>query len=1790
MPIELSQFHSLLSSGSGFVHRDDPDKDTLKLGGFRAHKVGLEPSSLKDKEKAANALLKREFLRALSTEYDSMHVMEIAGLIQPDKGQPLSLDHVRTALRYSMPHRLMTTEDSQAYLGKLCPEDANSESYLDKAIEKYGPIQNRQQLRELIGQKAAAISGPFSQYTLEQLVRHVTRDYAASQNQVGGQVGLQLVPQQRGLVLGGLKGPGTPPLVPGGISNPQILRALGKTTVFTQHPSTFFNAVKLDPPVSGHQREWFINYTLLTGQADRLRQIQPQTPALIRQAKALDERAMGYLYKFANVANAEKLNWQFTPMHSTFQSYHRTGESALHMTYNETLNSGLRSNEVSVVPVSSPRALDAVKRQFELAQMGNRVIEITPSSGPHLFSEIVRAAGRNNNSFFLDINYLLEGIQGVDQMDGPQIQQVVKEQVRLLTDMLEVQVREYVEAEFEGITRNPLEFEQKVREMMAAVSNHVVCGGNLKIGGQPMLLLAKPPGSQSHFVDYMQMVNHTGYTSGPGQILEQWSQLESRETIMARMFVSELPALTFPSSSTGLDKYSSFQKVMAHPAIRDLQKLMVETAPKEGVSTRGSAPYICVLGNVTMSLLEGLQKEIQQLGEPGNDPVLGQTVQLLYNRILSHIANANASKGDMGQFINHMHLANEEIITLVALLSPHRVEDLDLGLPPAGEISPEYAFRNGGMGAFSSILSGVEAQKGSRSLNVVSLEGIYYEEQLTVLEQTASYRNAGMDGSDVKGSIARIREKLGPDERVDLFVAEFHHNISTTKTSYNAENVLKQVRALLAADPPLVSDHLTIAIDTTIAKTDDPAVLALIEGLKQEIADGRVNLVLFRSGQKFDLSGFDHLSGGFMATYNKAGDYGAFNQGQAEVERPSSVNLQGMLHFQKHAQEALNVYRGHVMYTNSSLLRPGSARYSLPPSMVRDWSLGREALMVAPNTDRSAVFLDIRSPLGVTVADQRGINVGGKHDNPMYVHLKRHIETMAEAYGLVVSDRPSFGFPHLNITLVGAEKLRITMGLETDRQLEIFNAMLVTLSEFGKQAMAVTGNNHQAVEQLFSGAGPSGTKSDLLKLTCDYRLKFGGRMPFTFSGTPVVATLDPELVQKGFDDVVELAGLWASIGHGEAAVAVLDKLSRLKLTPQQAEKVANAYFHAADQLIESGNSSAADTLLVRLGKGIKNIVTSKQAAGRVEDLSLKLALHFADSGDPFAQNVSIARFFDLFNDPPERLRGRIMTDLVTMARKATSSAQLPLMKAMLDLKESEFESLSPQDKALYLQARAHYCCAPDLKSEERTEVFAGLVDHVDFLVQAQPPPHTNPFPENIRTIIGGLAEQLRVAAPRLSFQQQQDFATWLAQIPAGAGEAVVLARVGALKDLALRAAGPRALPAERAQLGTILQQLNQLTTAALHPQPNVALQGALRTALRETLDAVSANRRFTQRDLALVPDLTTALDDLQRLSNPGHVSTHTATANKLIHWLLPDPGEERTPQVVALGKTTARQIFTGLCVPDVNPFSSMVEPAVSEKMWTAMQLMVEHDAVAIWRSAPLPAPTPGQINIDTFNSITRYFSTVLGNVGPERMKELVDNFRFEGATALVMQKHPETVASLYLLIADKALEKGDYPLAMRMAETAAGLLPTGTWDGPDTGIHKKLGDLIQGLAQKRATTEARTLAERIHNKLPAPTLTRLGPALTSLHVNTTTRLVSLFGLIKAAAEAGNFAAAAQIATTALPLMPRPEDGSEFTDDLAGFITTYYSSDPLNRAPALQLLESARGKLSDPDNLKQTLEG
>jgi len=872
--------------------------------------------------------------------------------------------------------------------------------------------------------------------------------------------------------------------------DPILKQVLGELVGPSSTPgkvSEFFSGIQT-PGTQPQNREWAINLSMIRHALAKV----PKDDKSTRDQLTL--RALSYLTRFASIPNPKDLGVQTTPLQKPLTDYHRANGNPLVKSYRDTLAKHLGVHSENIQVVTDNRVLEVVKR--DLRNTGHHQVvdafdpELKPEDQGKLLKNLVTQAitGDDKSSFFVDISPILaKNFKGGSQ-DEAFVKDYIQTSRQFVSDVIsstaeEVALDRYKLAHPED-TRPEKDLLTTVRQspefakLKTDLEERVVLGGTLKMGNQSILYTApldtdfsslKPverklsPGASTEFKN---LVYHSGFTIGPQQMLENWIELSDLDSIMGTL---ELPKgdVQFPSNQTGkLEKIGDWGQLLNHDTFKTFENLKNEPAP-----------YLQILPNATVSLLKGLQEsDLQRTFEAKG---LGDLYQISANRILASMEQINANKDNFNKVLDQIQLIHEEIGTLLAIAQPHSIEDFNAMMrkntdlmPPDFDpsIQPNFFLKNSGMRGLATVFTGVESLKGTGQLNIAVQNDTYYESAFVITgdkeHSTLGNREHSLfslDGDKVNETAQTMQEKLG-GQKLDLYLCEFHHNISYSKTDYHMENLTEQVDKLFAKD--MVSDKFTVAIDNTIAQTNGQEFKDFLKHNEQRIKDGKLNIVFYRSAQKFDMLGMDNYNGGIMSVINNGKDFKAFNSkmesSEGREDKLSQINIQGFSHFEKYAQKELNDYRAGIMKAASNLANPDSGSpLAFPKAMYHassdDMAHPNALLKIAPNTDPSVVFLDLSCPL--YEVDSPGAN---DFLAQLQANLIRRNREKPEDFPL--SNRASFGFPHSNISLIGGSKFRFNPGLESEGTLQNFQQHFVKLNELMMEAY------NGAPEHLRAGA------------------------------------------------------------------------------------------------------------------------------------------------------------------------------------------------------------------------------------------------------------------------------------------------------------------------------------------------------------------------------------------------------------------------------------------------------------------------------------------------------------------------------------------------------------------------------------------------------------------------------------------------------------------------------------------------------------------------------------------------
>ncbi|WP_118136811.1 hypothetical protein [Oceanicella sp. SM1341] len=851
--------------------------------------------------------------------------------------------------------------------------------------------------------------------------------------------------------------------------------------------------IPVDPGLLPVLREWSTNMAVLQNMAALVPEGSPEHAALT-------ERQLSYLLKFASIPNAGAMGLQTTPLQAAQVSpiYHRNGGSPLTREATKVTAERLGTPATNTFLVSDRRVMEAVRRTrvvegetvpvsewtdadydrvLRRALEGRRVfIDATP-----VFRDSGEAPGRIAQNLMVRLRE--RALANVLSQAG-----VTEKQLETLG------TRVPGDPDSQSKTDAQLEEELRLKEVIAKRRDLVLkkllkvsVGGTMAVGSQHALVafdfssqagVEEDPWLGAEGID--SLLDHHGFTAGPHQLLECWiAQEPDIGKILKGLRVGTMPPAevpdydAMPAVDDYIEDFRNSEEVSAFARLADDEAEVPEP------------PYVKVNARALMALVEGLEESPgresfgRSVREVLEERGLGALWQTAHKRIRLLMGEATAAKGSMRTFLDKAALIQEEVATLIAVAKPYSKEDFQRGmcantgyLPegfPGPDITADFTLKNSASRCFDAALTACEDMKekvqgdqqhlAKRGLEVMVQADSYYEPTSYVLEHSMEHRQTalvpeGVRRKDHKGEerFMTLEEQIDdlkilqsgetPSRApIDTFLCEFHHNIALDKKKYEPEKVMDQVALLISKG--VVANPFTVTIDTTIARTDEEAVKAFLIRFREEISTGRMNVVIYRSAQKFDQLGGDMYNGGVMCVISAKQEGGPtpFQRALDEAGEPApEESFQGLAHINLSAQDEVNDYRQAIADAVRRMTTPNADdRVALPAEMVMaPGNEGAAMLQVAQNTDEMAPFLDIQYP---------SLPLGLKPFlNGKLWSLFKSASARDTEGEIMASTRASFGFQHTNATVIGGGKMRLTPGLEDDALLARHTQTLVCVN------------------------------------------------------------------------------------------------------------------------------------------------------------------------------------------------------------------------------------------------------------------------------------------------------------------------------------------------------------------------------------------------------------------------------------------------------------------------------------------------------------------------------------------------------------------------------------------------------------------------------------------------------------------------------------------------------------------------------------------------------------------------
>lgn len=532
------------------------------------------------------------------------------------------------------------------------------------------------------------------------------------------------------------------------------------------------------------------------------------------------------------------------------------------------------------------------------------------------------------------------------------------------------------------------------------------------------------------------ILRHNGLVPSPDKTIETWLKCFDLPYLLKNQ---SLPEATLATAAGKIPVVcQSIDNLLSHNVAK---KFLALSRSNDASAAVRVPPYLKVLPEATITLLKGLsQRDVEKAFA---DEGLSELLQFTYFKIINAMSNALARVDDYPAFINEIELIHQEIQNILAILSINNAygpndfhtaasQKFTSAMELPEQIKPNIYLKPSAMASLSSVLASIEAQKGTKQLNVAVLEDTYYEGAGNI-RGALNYKMTTIQGDKFRQDPQSAGLTDAPPAPFDLFLCEFHHNLSINRNEYYPEDVEGQLLALNKKG--LLANPCTILIDTTIDLEKSEQIKSFMENMEiQElIKDGKLNVVFLRSAQKFDMLGMDNYYGGVTTVLNN----GSFKKFNARMDLPedqlSGLSYQGVTHLETYAEDFQDKYRLGIM-ENTQLL------YKMLPKEMISGPKNNNPIQISQIHDSRIVFLDIKSPEHTNLAKEVG----------------SALLRMSKRDRVLITNRSSFGFPNTNYTIINGQGVRLNPGLEDDKTIEKIAAYFRTIQETITKALEGT--------------------------------------------------------------------------------------------------------------------------------------------------------------------------------------------------------------------------------------------------------------------------------------------------------------------------------------------------------------------------------------------------------------------------------------------------------------------------------------------------------------------------------------------------------------------------------------------------------------------------------------------------------------------------------------------------------------------------------------------------------------
>ncbi|MFI5344059.1 MAG: hypothetical protein ACHQUC_07555 [Chlamydiales bacterium] len=409
----------------------------------------------------------------------------------------------------------------------------------------------------------------------------------------------------------------------------------------------------------------------------------------------------------------------------------------------------------------------------------------------------------------------------------------------------------------------------------------------------------------------------------------------------------------------------------------------------------------------TLLVLKGLFDKLseEKWNEILRSPTRSSVVQLSFSRIQEQLRLLSKEEMSFFDMAGHLEEIHANLSSLLEICVPFKSADFSsiyrdvlTSIPPGLKSLTSYGIHSSGMTSITGIFKAVQTLIG-KTPHVLYGENTYYEciKAAHLISKASSIEKASEE--DWK--------------EVDLILAQFNpvlKGVENPITEYKTERIADVLQKAITERE---GKPLTLALDCTLDFIDSPKVARLLTQFQEEIRNGSLNVVCFRSGLKFDLFGMDNYCGApFYMIHAQTPAWAAFDALLTDpVLQTDRLSLNWFCLAYQSATCQLELYCKQIFDNTKNLLS------KIPPRLLNPNSPYR-IVPVEEGADPAFIDIKVSGPLH----QMRGsMLIGGC------------LSIKCMEGGQPIFYRPSLGLYHPNLTMIFSEErttIRLTLGLD----------------------------------------------------------------------------------------------------------------------------------------------------------------------------------------------------------------------------------------------------------------------------------------------------------------------------------------------------------------------------------------------------------------------------------------------------------------------------------------------------------------------------------------------------------------------------------------------------------------------------------------------------------------------------------------------------------------------------------------------------------------------------------------